>query len=240
MSRSKNTGRFVVAALAVVALAAPALAQQPTPPGAAPAPLPAPPAGAPAAPPPITMKQLKPDVWAGLGGAGGNSTIIIGKTGVIVVDAKQTRGGREGSARRDRQDHAEAGDDGHPHAQRRRSRERPRGVPGRHQDHRAREQQEGTGGGAGGRRPRRAARRPAADPGRRPKSKETMTIDGVKLELYHWAPAHTSGDLIVYPAGSEDRRDRRHRRDEPRRRQSEYPFREERLDRRAGSRTSRA
>jgi hypothetical protein len=32
-----------------------------------------------AAPPPITMKQLKPDVWAALGGAGGNST-IIGKT----------------------------------------------------------------------------------------------------------------------------------------------------------------
>jgi glyoxylase-like metal-dependent hydrolase (beta-lactamase superfamily II) len=30
------------------------------------------------------------------------------------------------------------------------------------------------------------------------KEKETMTIDGVKLELYHWAPAHTSGDLIVY------------------------------------------
>ena len=45
---------------------------------------------APQAPPPITMKMLKPDVWAGLGGAGGNSTIIIGRTGVIVVDAKQT------------------------------------------------------------------------------------------------------------------------------------------------------
>src|SRR4029079_8557753 len=28
--------------------------------------------------------------------------------------------------------------------------------------------------------------------------KEPMTIGGVKLELYHWAPAHTSGDLIVY------------------------------------------
>src|SRR3989442_11632432 len=45
------------------------------------------------APPPITMKMLKPDVWAGMGGAGGNSTIIIGKTGVIVVDAKQTEAG---------------------------------------------------------------------------------------------------------------------------------------------------
>ena len=30
------------------------------------------------------------------------------------------------------------------------------------------------------------------------KKKEAVTIDGVKLELYHFAPAHTSGDLIVY------------------------------------------
>ncbi len=30
------------------------------------------------------------------------------------------------------------------------------------------------------------------------KNKETLKIDGVKLELYHWAPAHTSGDLVVY------------------------------------------
>src|SRR5262245_26391100 len=42
---------------------------------------------------PVMMKQLKPDVWAGLGGSGGNSTIYIGKTGVIVVDAKQTEAG---------------------------------------------------------------------------------------------------------------------------------------------------
>src|SRR5437016_4412470 len=42
---------------------------------------------------PVMMKQLKPDVWAGLGGSGGNSTIYIGKTSVIVVDAKQTEAG---------------------------------------------------------------------------------------------------------------------------------------------------
>lgn len=28
--------------------------------------------------------------------------------------------------------------------------------------------------------------------------KKDKTIDGVKFELLHWAPAHTSGDLIVY------------------------------------------
>jgi glyoxylase-like metal-dependent hydrolase (beta-lactamase superfamily II) len=30
------------------------------------------------------------------------------------------------------------------------------------------------------------------------RSKEALTIDGVRLELYHFAPAHTSGDLIVF------------------------------------------
>src|SRR6202049_5190847 len=27
---------------------------------------------------------------------------------------------------------------------------------------------------------------------------ETMTIDGVRVRLLHWAPAHTSGDLVAY------------------------------------------
>src|SRR5262249_38706236 len=29
-------------------------------------------------------------------------------------------------------------------------------------------------------------------------TKTALTIDGGKFELYHWAPAHTSGDLVVY------------------------------------------
>jgi glyoxylase-like metal-dependent hydrolase (beta-lactamase superfamily II) len=29
-------------------------------------------------------------------------------------------------------------------------------------------------------------------------NKEALTINGVKIQLLHWAPAHTSGDLIVY------------------------------------------
>ena len=27
--------------------------------------------------------------------------------------------------------------------------------------------------------------------------KETLTLDGEKVELYHWAPGHISGHLIV-------------------------------------------
>src|SRR5262245_17896793 len=45
------------------------------------------------APPPNAMKQIKPNIWAALGGAGGNVTIIVGQSSVIVVDAKQTEPG---------------------------------------------------------------------------------------------------------------------------------------------------
>ena len=38
--------------------------------------------------PPLVVRQLKPDVYWTEGGNGGNTGIIIGKTGVIVVDAK--------------------------------------------------------------------------------------------------------------------------------------------------------
>jgi glyoxylase-like metal-dependent hydrolase (beta-lactamase superfamily II) len=30
---------------------------------------------------------------------------------------------------------------------------------------------------------------------------DKLTIDGVHFRLYHWAPAHTSGDLVVYLPG---------------------------------------
>jgi glyoxylase-like metal-dependent hydrolase (beta-lactamase superfamily II) len=30
------------------------------------------------------------------------------------------------------------------------------------------------------------------------KNKENLKLDGVKVELLHWGPAHTSGDLVVY------------------------------------------
>src|SRR5882757_1171283 len=169
--------RSSLIALVVTGLAAPLMAQQP--------------------PPPITIKQLKPDVWVGLGGAGGNSTIIIGKTSVIVVDAKQTEAGAKDLL-------AEI------------AKITPKPVTtvflthsdGDHVNglvayptgikiiaHQNNKKELETALAAGG--------RGAPPPDRLPtqvvtKNKETMTIDGVKLELYHWAPAHTSGDLVVY------------------------------------------
>jgi len=172
-------GRASLTALVLTALAVTTLAQQP-----------------PQAPP-ITMKQLAPDVWAGLGGAGGNSTIIIGKTSVIVVDAKQTEPGAKdllaeigkitpkpvGTAIITHSD----GDHVNGLAW------FPAGVKViAHQNNKKEQEAALAAGGRGA---------PPAD--RLPsqvttKAKESVTIDGVKLELYHWAPAHTSGDLIVY------------------------------------------
>jgi glyoxylase-like metal-dependent hydrolase (beta-lactamase superfamily II) len=154
-------------------------------------------AQAPPAIQPVMMKQLRPDVWVGLGGSGGNSTIYIGKTGVIVVDAKQTEAGAKDLL-------AEIGkitpkpvttvflthsDGDHVNG----LVAYPTSVKVIAHENNKKEQQAAiTAGGRG-----------APPPDRLPsqvttKAKETMTIDGVKLELYHWAPAHTSGDLIVY------------------------------------------
>jgi cyclase len=148
-------------------------------------------------PPPITMKQLKPDVWVGLGGAGGNSTIIIGKTSVIVVDAKQTDAGAKDLlseiAKITPKPVATAiithSDGDHVNG----LMAFPPGIKIIAHENNKKEQQ--TALAAGG--------RGAPPPDRLPtqvvtKAKEAITIDGVKIELYHWAPAHTSGDLMVY------------------------------------------
>jgi cyclase len=174
--------RFSLVALALAGLGAPAVAQQQQPP---------PP------PPPITMKQLKPDVWAGIGGAGGNSTIIIGKTSVIVVDAKQTEAGAKDLlaeiAKITPKPVATAiithSDGDHVNG----LAAFPAGIKIIAHENNKKEQE--TALAAGGRGAPPADRLPNQVV---TKTKETMTIDGVKLELYHWAPAHTSGDLVVY------------------------------------------
>src|SRR5437773_1233831 len=149
------------------------------------------------APPPITMKMLKPDVWAGIGGAGGNSTIIIGKTGVIVVDAKQTEAGAKDLL-------AEIAkitpkpvttaiithsDGDHVNG----LVAFPSGIKIIAHENNKKEQEAALAAGGRGAPP--ADRLPNQVVAR---TKEAMTIDGVKIELYHFAPAHTSGDLVVF------------------------------------------
>ena len=150
-----------------------------------------------APPPPITMKQLKPDVWAGLGGAGGNSTIIIGKTSVIVVDAKTSEAGAKDLLAEIAKitpkpvktvilTHSD-GDHVNGLAA------FPTGIRIIAHENNKKEQQAALAAGGRGAPP--ADRLPTETV---TKTRESLTIDGVKIELYHWAPAHTSGDLVVY------------------------------------------
>src|SRR5207248_1574988 len=147
--------------------------------------------------PKLTMKMLKPDVWVGLGGAGGNSTIIIGKTSVIVVDAKQTEQGAKDllaeiakiTPKPVKTVILTHSDGDHVNG----LVAYPAGIAIIAHENNKKELE--TALAAGGRGAPPADRLPTKVT---TKEKEAMTIDGVKLELYHFAPAHTSGDLMVY------------------------------------------
>jgi glyoxylase-like metal-dependent hydrolase (beta-lactamase superfamily II) len=176
MTNSKKV-RFAVGLIAFVAFSVGLFAQQ--------------------APPALTMKMLKPDVYAGLGGAGGNSTIIIGKTGVIVVDAKQTEPGAKDLLAQIAKITPKPvttvflthSDGDHVNG----LVAFPAGVKVIAHENNKKEQQ--TALAAGGRGAPPADRLPNQVIS---KDKEVLTIDGVKLELHHFAPAHTSGDLVIY------------------------------------------
>src|SRR4051812_10510603 len=144
----------------------------------------------------LTVQQLKPNVYEVEGG-GGNSTVIVGTNGVIVVDAKTT----EDSGRQLVAEIAKItpkpitavilthSDGDHVNG----LAGFPKGV--QVIAHAGNKKEQETALAAGG--------RGAPPPDRLPSqvvtnTKQTMTIDGVRLELYHWAPAHTSGDLVVY------------------------------------------
>ncbi|HTC74583.1 MAG TPA: MBL fold metallo-hydrolase [Edaphobacter sp.] len=151
------------------------------------------------APPPATpfvTHQLKPNIYW-IEGGGGNSTIIVGTSGVIVVDAKTTKAG--GQELLDDigkitpkpvttviLTHSD-GDHVNGLAA------FPTGVNVIAQENNKKEQE--TALAAGGRGAPPADHLPTQVT---TKQKETITLEGEKLELYHWAPAHTSGDLIVY------------------------------------------
>ena len=180
--RSRYLVSSVMALVGCAALATTATAQQP--------------AQAPA-PPPITMKQIKPDVWAALGGAGGNVTIIVGKTSVIVVDAKQTEPGAKDllaeiakiTPKPVKTAIITHSDGDHVNG----LAAFPAGIKIIAHENNKKEQEAALAAGGRGAPPADKLPNQVVT-----KTKETMTIDGVKLELYHFAPAHTSGDLIVF------------------------------------------
>jgi cyclase len=145
------------------------------------------PAGAQAPPPaPFMVHQLKPNLYWVEGG-GGNSTVVIGDKGVIVVDAKTTAaGGKELLEDIAKITHSD-GDHVNGLAS------FPAGIKIIAQENNKKEQE--TALAAGGRGAPPADHLPTQVVS---KEKESTKLEGVKVELFHWAPAHTSGDLVVF------------------------------------------
>jgi cyclase len=145
---------------------------------------------------PFVTHQLKPNIYW-IEGGGGNSGVIVGDKGVIVIDAKTTpAGGKELL-----DDIAKItpkpvttvilthSDGDHVNG----LASFPTGITIIAQEGNKKEQEIALAAGGRG----------APPAGHLPtrvvtKGKENLKIDGVKLELLHWVPAHTSGDLVVY------------------------------------------
>ncbi len=153
--------------------------------------------GQPAAP--FMAHQLKPNVYW-IEGGGGNSAVIIGEKGVIVIDAKTTAAGGKELL----EDIAKItpkpvtavilthSDGDHVNG----LASFPAGVKVIAQENNKKEQEAALAAGGRGAPP--ADHLPSQVIS---KNKETLKTEGVKLELLHWAPAHTSGDLVIYMPG---------------------------------------
>ena len=145
---------------------------------------------------PFVVHQLKPNVYWVEGG-GGNSGVIVGDKSVIVIDAKTSAAG--GKELLD--DIAKItpkpvstvilthSDGDHVNG----LAAFPAGVKVIAHENNKKEQE--TALAAGGRGAPPADHLPTQVI---TKNKDVLSIDGENLELYHWAPAHTSGDLVVY------------------------------------------
>ena len=148
------------------------------------------------APAPLMTHQLKPNVYW-IEGGGGNSGVIVGDKGVIVVDAKTT----PAAGKELLEDIAKItpkpvttvilthSDGDHVNG----LASFPPGISIIAHENNKKEQQ--TALAAGGRGAPPAEHLPTQTVS---KNKENLKIDGVKVEVLHWAPAHTSGDLVVY------------------------------------------
>jgi glyoxylase-like metal-dependent hydrolase (beta-lactamase superfamily II) len=145
-------------------------------------------------PPPVSVKPLTGGVYWTQGGAGGNTGFIVGKDGVIVVDAKTT----SESAKEMLDDLAKLTPKPVTHVILTHSdRDHvnglaafPKGLTIISQANAKKEIEESLNG------PDAAPRDYL--PTKTVDKQESLTIDGVRVQLLHFAPAHTSGDLIVY------------------------------------------
>src|ERR1700681_3927778 len=144
--------------------------------------------------PPLKVTNIKGNVYVTQGGAGGNTGIIVGTTGVIVVDTKTTvESSKDVQAEiakitpkkvdtailtHSDGDHVNglAGF--------------PPGLTIIAQENCKKEMEASAGTRGAGPQDHLPTKTVARD--------ESMTLDGVRVRLLHWTPAHTSGDLVVY------------------------------------------
>lgn len=173
---SRHPAASAVAALCASLVAGPAAAQQPSQ--------------------PLSVQQLAPNVYLATGG-GGNSGIVIGSSGVIVIDAKTTPA--SGKALLDEiakltpkpVTHVVLTHSDGDHVNGLAS--FPAGVTV--VAHQGAKREMDAALSAGG----RGAPPPDHMPSRViDRDVEHLTLEGMAVELHHWAPAHTSGDLVVY------------------------------------------
>jgi glyoxylase-like metal-dependent hydrolase (beta-lactamase superfamily II) len=147
-------------------------------------------------PPPFMTHMLASNVYW-IEGDGGNSTVIVGDKGVIVIDAKTTEGGGKQLLEEIAKitpkpvstvifTHSD-GDHVNGIAA------FPSGLRIIAQANDKAEQEKALSAGGRGAPP--AGHLPTEVVS---KEKESEKIDGVQFEFHHWANAHTSGDLIVY------------------------------------------
>src|SRR5690349_16415995 len=148
------------------------------------------------APAPLMTHQLKPHVYW-IEGGGGNSGVIIGDKGVIVIDAKTTpAGGKElleNIAKITPKPvttviltHSD-GDHVNGLAS------FPAGITIIAHENNKKEQEAALAAGGRGAPPAGHLPTQAIS-----KNKDDLKIEGVKVQVLHWGPAHTSGDLVVY------------------------------------------
>jgi len=145
---------------------------------------------------PFATHQLTTNVYW-IEGGGGNSGVIIGDKGVIVIDAKTTpAGGKELvddiaklTPKRITTVILTHSDGDHVNG----LASFPPGIKIIAHENNKKEQEEALAAGGRGAPPADHLPTDVVS-----KNKTTLKIDAIPFELYHWAPAHTSGDLVVY------------------------------------------
>jgi glyoxylase-like metal-dependent hydrolase (beta-lactamase superfamily II) len=145
-------------------------------------------------PAPLKVANIKGNVYWTQGGAGGNTGIIVGNSGVIVVDTKTT----VDSSKEVQAEIAKItpkpvdtiilthSDGDHVNG----LAAFPLGLTIIAQENCKKEMEASAG--------TRGAAPQDHLPTKTIDKDETMTLDGVRVRMLHWTPAHTSGDLVVY------------------------------------------